>query len=129
MIDMGFEGDVQKILDYLPVSNAKPDTEDAENEDFLLKHFGSKNKLRSVRNSCTCTRNFCCQVQHLLCNDVQYNLKMNACLSLSNLAVLRCDIAAVVYGRCIVMSRQLCTGAAVWCHGLQLCTGAHLSQL
>ena len=48
MIDMGFEPEVQKILEYLPVSNAKPDTEDAENEEFLLKHFGSKHKLRSV---------------------------------------------------------------------------------
>ena len=48
MIDMGFEGDVQKILQYLPVSNAKPDTEDAENEEFLLKNFGSKHKLRNV---------------------------------------------------------------------------------
>lgn len=27
MIDMGFEADVQKILDHMPVTNQKPDTE------------------------------------------------------------------------------------------------------
>ena len=48
MIAMGFEPDLKKILGYLPVSNEKPDTEDAENEEFLLKNFGSKNRLRSV---------------------------------------------------------------------------------
>ena len=26
MIDMGFEPEVQKILEYLPLSNEKPDT-------------------------------------------------------------------------------------------------------
>ena len=30
MIDMGFEPDVQKILDHLPVTNQKPDKDDAE---------------------------------------------------------------------------------------------------
>ena len=36
MIDLGFEADVQKILEYLPVSNMKPDTEDAENPEKML---------------------------------------------------------------------------------------------
>ena len=48
MIDMGFEADVQKILDYLPVSNQKPDSDLAEDEALLMKNFGSKNKFRQV---------------------------------------------------------------------------------
>lgn len=36
MIDLGFEADVQKILEYLPVSNMKPDTEDAEDPEKML---------------------------------------------------------------------------------------------
>ncbi|QQP41574.1 Uncharacterized protein FKW44_015993, partial [Caligus rogercresseyi] len=48
MIDMGFEPDVQKILDHMPVSNAKPDTEDAENEVTLLANLQSKNKYRQT---------------------------------------------------------------------------------
>ena len=48
MIDMGFEPDVQKILQYLPVTNQKPDTEAAEDVEFLSKNFGSKNKYRST---------------------------------------------------------------------------------
>ena len=48
MIDMGFEPDVQKILEYLPVTNMKPDTEDAENEELLLANFSSKKKYRQV---------------------------------------------------------------------------------
>ena len=35
MIDMGFEADVNFILDRLPLSNIKPDTEDAENPEWL----------------------------------------------------------------------------------------------
>ncbi len=31
LIDMGFEADVNRILDYLPVTNQKPDNELAEN--------------------------------------------------------------------------------------------------
>ena len=30
MIDMGFEPDIQKILDHMPVNNSKPDSEMAE---------------------------------------------------------------------------------------------------
>ena len=48
MIDMGFEPDVQKILEYLPVTNMKPDTEDAEDEKLLLANFSSKKKYRQV---------------------------------------------------------------------------------
>jgi superfamily II DNA/RNA helicase len=35
MIDMGFETDVNFILDALPLSNIKPDTDDAENAEWL----------------------------------------------------------------------------------------------
>ena len=48
MIDMGFEPDVQKILDHMPVTNAKPDTDDAEDESKLLANFKSKNKYRQT---------------------------------------------------------------------------------
>lgn len=49
MIDMGFEPDVQKILEYLPVSNMKPDTDDAEDDEKMLVNFHSKKKYRQVR--------------------------------------------------------------------------------
>ena len=48
MIDMGFEGDVQKILEFMPVSNLKPDTEEAEDEKFLVENFKSKQKFRQT---------------------------------------------------------------------------------
>lgn len=48
MIDMGFEPDVQRILEYLPVTNVKPDTEDAEDDQKMLANFASKNKFRQV---------------------------------------------------------------------------------
>ncbi|KAA0186103.1 hypothetical protein HAZT_HAZT010406 [Hyalella azteca] len=48
MIDMGFEPDVQKILSHMPVTNEKPDTDDAENEDTLMKNFLSKHKYRQT---------------------------------------------------------------------------------
>ncbi|XP_039300703.1 probable ATP-dependent RNA helicase DDX23, partial [Nilaparvata lugens] len=48
MIDMGFEPDVQKILDYMPVTNLKPDNEDAEDEAKLLANYNSKKKFRQV---------------------------------------------------------------------------------
>ncbi|KAJ8897271.1 hypothetical protein PR048_002617 [Dryococelus australis] len=48
MIDMGFEPDVQKILDYMPVTNLKPDTEDAEDETKLLMNYNSKKKYRQT---------------------------------------------------------------------------------
>ena len=37
MIDMGFEVDVQAILDYMPASNLKPDTDEAEDPDALAE--------------------------------------------------------------------------------------------
>lgn len=63
MIDMGFEPDVQKILDFMPVTNQKPDTEEAEDEEALMKNFFSKDKYRQVRrflNLCKmqCVREF-----------------------------------------------------------------------
>jgi ATP-dependent RNA helicase DDX23/PRP28 len=48
MIDMGFEPEVQKILEYMPVTNMKPDTEDAEDEQKLMANFHSKHKYRQV---------------------------------------------------------------------------------
>ncbi|XP_037093871.1 LOW QUALITY PROTEIN: probable ATP-dependent RNA helicase DDX23 [Pollicipes pollicipes] len=48
MIDMGFEPEVQKILDHMPVSNAKPDTDEAEDEDHLMENFKSKHKYRQT---------------------------------------------------------------------------------
>ncbi|KAK3108432.1 hypothetical protein FSP39_007859 [Pinctada imbricata] len=48
MIDMGFEPDVQKILEYLPVSNMKPDTDDAENDEIMLRNFNTKKKYRQT---------------------------------------------------------------------------------
>jgi len=46
MINMGFEPDVQNILNYLPVSNQKPDSEEAEDEEKLKINFTTKNKYR-----------------------------------------------------------------------------------
>ncbi|XP_064455171.1 probable ATP-dependent RNA helicase DDX23 isoform X2 [Ornithodoros turicata] len=48
MIDMGFETEVQKILDFMPVTNQKPDTEEAEDEEKLLANFASKHKYRQT---------------------------------------------------------------------------------
>ena len=48
MIDMGFEPDVQKILEHMPVTNQKPDNDDAEDESKLMANFNSKNKFRQV---------------------------------------------------------------------------------
>ena len=46
MIDMGFEPDVQKILDHMPATNIKPDTDEAEDSTILVSNFKSKNKYR-----------------------------------------------------------------------------------
>ena len=48
MIDMGFEPDVQKILDHMPVNNAKPDSELAEDGNLLAENFKSKHKYRQT---------------------------------------------------------------------------------
>ncbi|CAF1260295.1 unnamed protein product [Rotaria sp. Silwood1] len=44
MIDMGFEADVKRILEYVPVTNQKPDDELAE----YTKDFASKHKYRQT---------------------------------------------------------------------------------
>lgn len=50
MIDMGFEPDVQKILEYIPVTNQKPDTDEAEDPEKMTLNFESgKHKYRQVR--------------------------------------------------------------------------------
>lgn len=48
MIDMGFEPEVQKILEHMPVTNLKPDSEVAEDEDVLLQNWQSKDKYRQT---------------------------------------------------------------------------------
>ncbi|XP_061760569.1 probable ATP-dependent RNA helicase DDX23 [Nerophis ophidion] len=49
MIDMGFEPDVQKILEYIPVTNQKPDTEEAEDPEKMKMNFDSgKHKYRQT---------------------------------------------------------------------------------
>ena len=48
MIDMGFEPDVQKILEYLPVSNQKPDNDDAQDPNKIRLKLGEKNRYRQV---------------------------------------------------------------------------------
>ncbi|ELU15447.1 hypothetical protein CAPTEDRAFT_224580 [Capitella teleta] len=48
MINMGFEPEVQNILKFLPVTNEKPDSEEAEDAEFLLSNFMSKNKFRQT---------------------------------------------------------------------------------
>ncbi|XP_071966184.1 probable ATP-dependent RNA helicase DDX23 [Antedon mediterranea] len=48
MIDMGFEPDVQKILEYLPVTNMKPDTEEAEDTEKIMANYGTKEKFRQT---------------------------------------------------------------------------------
>lgn len=48
MLDLGFEPEVQKILDHMPVSNAKPDTDVIEDESHLLENFRSKHKYRQT---------------------------------------------------------------------------------
>ncbi|KAJ3654260.1 hypothetical protein Zmor_013458 [Zophobas morio] len=48
MIDLGFEADVQKILEYMPVTNLKPDSEEAEDKEVLLANYNSKKKYRQT---------------------------------------------------------------------------------
>lgn len=48
MIDMGFEPDVQKILEYMPVTNLKPDSDAAEDASILLANYNSKKKYRQT---------------------------------------------------------------------------------
>ncbi|XP_076436582.1 putative ATP-dependent RNA helicase DDX23 [Babylonia areolata] len=48
MINMGFEPEVRKILDHLPVTNQKPDNDDAEDDIKMLQNFNSKHKYRQT---------------------------------------------------------------------------------
>ena len=48
MIDMGFEPDVQAILNHMPVTNMKPDSELAEEETVLKQNYFTKHKFRQV---------------------------------------------------------------------------------
>lgn len=48
MIDLGFEEPVNKILDALPVTNEKPDTEEAENPRAMSQHLGGRDRYRQT---------------------------------------------------------------------------------
>ncbi|KAK1819217.1 mRNA splicing protein prp28 [Friedmanniomyces endolithicus] len=50
MIDLGFEEPVNKILDALPATNEKPDTDDAEDAGAMQKHrhLGGKDRYRQT---------------------------------------------------------------------------------
>ncbi|KAI1768311.1 DEAD-domain-containing protein [Hypoxylon sp. FL1150] len=48
MIDMGFEEPVNKILDALPVTNEKPDTDAAEDAQLMSRHLGGKDRYRQT---------------------------------------------------------------------------------
>ncbi|KAK2628255.1 hypothetical protein QTJ16_002901 [Diplocarpon rosae] len=48
MIDLGFEESVNKILDALPVTNEKPDTDDAEDAQAMSRHIGGKDRYRQT---------------------------------------------------------------------------------
>lgn len=43
MIDMGFEPDVQKVLDHMPVTNQKPDSEVNKQTQAGTVHFTTVN--------------------------------------------------------------------------------------
>jgi ATP-dependent RNA helicase DDX23/PRP28 len=48
MLDMGFEPEILQILEHIPVSNLKPDTDDAEKNECLMANFFSREKYRQV---------------------------------------------------------------------------------
>lgn len=48
MIDQGFEEPLTKILEALPVTNEKPDTEDAENPQLMTRYLGGKDRYRQT---------------------------------------------------------------------------------
>lgn len=48
MIDMGFEEPVNKILDALPVSNEKPDTDEAEDGRAMQRYVSEKDRYRQT---------------------------------------------------------------------------------
>ncbi|KAJ9605171.1 mRNA splicing protein prp28 [Cladophialophora chaetospira] len=48
MIDLGFEEPVNKILSALPVTNEKPDTEDAEDSRAMSRPLGGRDRYRQT---------------------------------------------------------------------------------
>ena len=48
MLDMNFEVELKKILEFLPLTNEKPDDEDAENPTILLANMKTKKKFRQT---------------------------------------------------------------------------------
>ena len=48
MLEDGFEPELTKIFDHMPVTNMKPDTDDAEDEQALMQNFFSREKYRQV---------------------------------------------------------------------------------
>lgn len=48
MIDLGFEDSVNKILDALPVTNEKPDTEEAEDAQAMKRYLGGRDRYRQT---------------------------------------------------------------------------------
>ncbi|KAK3310012.1 P-loop containing nucleoside triphosphate hydrolase protein [Chaetomium strumarium] len=48
MIDQGFEEPLTKILDALPVTNEKPDTDDAENPQLMRRYVAGKDRYRQT---------------------------------------------------------------------------------
>ncbi|KYK58252.1 pre-mRNA-splicing ATP-dependent RNA helicase PRP28 [Drechmeria coniospora] len=53
MVDLGFEESVNKILDALPVSNEKPDTDDAENAQLMKGYLGSQRYRQTMMYTAT----------------------------------------------------------------------------
>ncbi|KJZ73599.1 Pre-mRNA-splicing ATP-dependent RNA helicase PRP28 [Hirsutella minnesotensis 3608] len=48
MIDLGFEESVNKILDALPVTNEKPDSDDAENAQLMKGYVAGRDRYRQT---------------------------------------------------------------------------------
>ncbi|KAF4994189.1 hypothetical protein FGRMN_5963 [Fusarium graminum] len=48
MVDLGFEDSVNKILDALPVTNEKPDTDDAEDASKMQRYLGGRDRYRQT---------------------------------------------------------------------------------
>jgi ATP-dependent RNA helicase DDX23/PRP28 len=53
MIDLGFEEPVNKILEALPVSNEKPDTDDAENAQLMSQYLGGNRYRQTMMYTAT----------------------------------------------------------------------------
>lgn len=78
MIDMGFEPDVQKILEYIPVTNQKPDTEEAEDPEKMMMNFESgKHKYRQV----------CLSVRRLQTQDCCVGARCSHCVFVFSVSV------------------------------------------